>query len=97
MRAVKCIKLPEKDPPIWADGVTADQLFIVGNVYKERYISFGIPGTIDRRSIIAIVAELDAEKEAHIFEEPFHLYTVDYLLENFPDSFIEVKYDPSTT
>lgn len=90
MRAVKCIKLPEKNPPLWDDGVTVDQLFIVGNIYKERYISFGIPGTTDGRSIIAIVAELDAEEEAHIF-------TVDYLLENFPDSFIEVKYDPSTT
>lgn len=89
MRAVKCIKLPEKDPPLWDDGVTVDQLFIVGNIYKEMYISFSIPGTTDRRSIIAIVAELDAEKEAHVF-------TIDYLLENFPDSFVEVPIDPST-
>ncbi len=89
MRAVKCIKLPEKSPPLWDDGVTADQLFIVGKIYKEKYISFGIPGTTDRRSIIAIVAELDAEKEAHVF-------TIDYLLKHFPDSFVEVTHDPPT-
>lgn len=89
MRTVICVKLPEKKPPLWDDGVTADKLFIVGKVYKEQYISFGIPGTSDRRSIIAIVAELDAKKEAHVF-------TIDYLLEHFPDSFIEVTHDPLT-
>ena len=90
MRAVKCIKLPEKNPPLWDDGVTADQLFTVGKIYTEQYISFGIAGTTDRRSTIAIVADLDENLAAHVF-------TVDYLLENFPESFMEVPIDPPTT
>lgn len=90
MRAVKCIKLPEKNPPLWDDGVTADQLFIIGKIYKEKYITFTYGVNGQHGSIVGIVGELDASLEAHIF-------TVDYLLENFPDAFLEVPCDPPTT
>lgn len=87
MRAVKCIKLPEKDPPLWDDGATADQLFTVGRTYVEKYITFGTNGR--HGSIIGIVADWEAQWESHVF-------TIDYLLEHFPDSFVEVTHDPPT-